>query len=43
MSAQVQDGSYLFCPDGSHLSACDDQEHYFPGVVKFIKAVDHKN
>jgi proline iminopeptidase len=40
MSTQVQQGNYLYCPKGSHCSAWDDQEHYFPGLVKFIKEVD---
>ena len=40
MSTQVQNGSYLYCPNGSHLSMWDDQENYFPGVIKFIKDVD---
>jgi len=40
MSTQVQKGSYLYCPNGSHLSMWDDQENYFPGVIRFIKEVD---
>jgi proline iminopeptidase len=40
MSTQVQNGSYLFCPNGSHLSMYDDQENYFSGLIKWIKAVD---
>jgi proline iminopeptidase len=40
MSTQVQKGSYLYCPNGSHLTMWDDQENYFPGVIKFIKNVD---
>lgn len=42
MAGQVKRGRYLYCPNGSHLSMWDDQEHYFPGVVKFIKDVDSK-
>jgi len=40
MSTQVKNGSYLFCENGSHLSMWDDQEHFFPGVIKFLKEVD---
>ena len=37
---EVQNGWYLHCPNGSHLSQYDDQEHFFPGLVSFIKDVD---
>ncbi|HYF31285.1 MAG TPA: proline iminopeptidase-family hydrolase [Chitinophagaceae bacterium] len=40
MSTRVQNGNYLHCPNGSHCSFWDDQEHFFPGVIKFIKDVD---
>ena len=40
MSEQVQNGRFLLCPNGSHLSQYDDQKTYFEGVVKFIKDVD---
>jgi proline iminopeptidase len=40
MSTQVKNGSFLLCPEGSHLSMWDDQQHFFPGVIKFIKDVD---
>jgi proline iminopeptidase len=40
MSTQVQRGRYLYCPNGSHLSMWDDQEHYFPGLIGFMKDVD---
>lgn len=40
MSKLVQKGHYLYCPEGSHLSMWDDQSHYYPGVVQFIKEVD---
>jgi proline iminopeptidase len=43
MSTQVQQGRYLYCPDGSHLSMWDDQPHFYPGVVQFIKDVDAGN
>lgn len=40
VASQLPQGSYLFCPKGSHLSMWDDQGTYFPGLVKFLKAVD---
>lgn len=43
MSTQVQHGSYLYCPNGSHMCMYDDQYAYMQGVIKFIKAVDAGN
>ena len=40
ISKEVQNGRFLFCPNGSHCSQYDDQEHYFPGVIKFLRDVD---
>jgi proline iminopeptidase len=40
VAGQVQHGSLLGCPDGSHFSMWDDQTAYFPGLVKWLKAVD---
>jgi proline iminopeptidase len=40
VSQEVQQGSFLLCPQGSHMSMWDDQAHYFPGLLKFLKAVD---
>ena len=40
MSTQVQNGRYLYCPNGSHMSMYDDQKNYFPGLIQFIKDVD---
>ncbi len=40
MSTQVKNGRYLHCPNGSHMSMWDDQQHFFPGVIEFIKSVD---
>jgi len=39
-SKLVQKGSYLYCPNGSHLSMWDDQKVFMNGVIKFIKDVD---
>lgn len=40
MSTQVQNGTYLYCPEGSHLAMWDDQKHFYPGIIRFIKDVD---
>jgi proline iminopeptidase len=40
VSEQLPHGSYLHCPQGSHMSMWDDQAHYFPGLLKFLRAVD---
>lgn len=37
LATKVQKGAYLYCPNGSHMSMWDDQEHYFPGLIKWIK------
>jgi len=43
MSGEVQNGRFLLCPNGSHLSQYDDQKTYFEGLIKFIKDVDAGN
>lgn len=43
MSKLVKRGSYLYCPNGSHLAMWDDQVHYYPGVIKFLKDVQDGN
>jgi proline iminopeptidase len=39
MSKLVQNGRYLFCPEGSHLAMWDDQEAFMSGVIRFIRDV----
>jgi proline iminopeptidase len=39
MSTQVQNGTYLHCPNGSHFSMYDDQETYFNGLTAFINSL----
>ena len=39
MAQLVQNGRYLYCPNGSHLSMWDDQEVFMSGVIEFIKDV----
>ncbi len=40
MSTQVQNGRFLLCTEGSHMSMYDDQKNFFPGLIQFIKEVD---
>lgn len=39
MSELVQNGRYLYCPNGSHMAMWDDQEVFMEGVIRFIKDV----
>ncbi len=43
MAKEVQQGRYLYCPNGSHLSQYDDQKTYFKGVIGFINDVAEDN
>lgn len=43
MSKLVQQGRYLYCPNGGHLSMWDAQGEYYPGIIQFIKDVDAGN
>ena len=36
MANEVQNGSYLHCPNGSHMAMWDDQQNYFKGLIDFI-------
>lgn len=36
ISELVQNGQYLFCPNGSHMSMYDDQETYYKGILSFL-------
>jgi proline iminopeptidase len=40
MATQFQNGNYLYCANGSHMSMYDDQQTYMNGLIKFIKGVD---
>jgi proline iminopeptidase len=33
----VQNGQFLYCPNGSHLSMWDDQAVFMGGIIKFIR------
>jgi len=39
-SELVQNGSYLYCPNGSHLAMWDDQQVFMQGVISFVKKVN---
>jgi proline iminopeptidase len=36
MAGLLPNGSYLYCPHGSHLAMYDDQETYFAGLTAFL-------
>jgi proline iminopeptidase len=36
MAARFPAGTYLYCPEGSHLSMYDDQQTYFAGLTGFL-------
>lgn len=40
MATQFQNGSYLYCANGSHMSMYDDQQTYMTGLIKFITGVN---
>ncbi len=42
MARLVQNGRYLYCPNGSHLAMWDDQETFMTGVIDFIHDVDRQ-
>lgn len=40
MAGQFPNGSYLYCPEGSHMAFYDDQAAYFKGLIEFLRRVD---
>jgi proline iminopeptidase len=40
MAGQFPNGSYLYCPEGSHFALYDDQATYFEGLIEFLRMVD---
>ncbi len=40
VSTQVQHGSFLLCPNGSHMAMWDDQKTYCEGLIRFLKETD---
>ncbi len=44
LAENVQNGTYHYCPTGSHLSQYDNAEVYFKGLIDFIRRVnDNQN
>jgi len=41
MASELENGRYLHCPKGSHLTMYDDQETYFSGLIQFIRDVEN--
>jgi proline iminopeptidase len=41
MSERVQNGRFLYCPNGAHMDMWDDQKIYFAGVIKFLNDVNN--
>jgi proline iminopeptidase len=39
MATRLPKGSYLLCPDGSHLAMYDDQLTYFTGLIEFLRGL----
>lgn len=39
MADRLPNGSYLHCPEGSHMAMYDDQHTYFSGVIDFLNSV----
>jgi proline iminopeptidase len=37
MASQVKNGTYLYCPNGSHMAMYDDQKTYMDGLIAFLK------
>ena len=40
VAAGVRHGSFLLCPQGSHMAMWDDQRTYAAGLVRFLKETD---
>ena len=40
MASQFPNGTYLYCPDGSHMAMYDDQATYFEGLIGFLRKLD---
>jgi proline iminopeptidase len=38
MAGAVRRGTYLHCPDGSHMAMYDDQSTYMDGLIRFLRA-----
>ena len=36
VARRLPQGTYLHCPDGSHMAMYDDQEAYFRGLISWL-------
>jgi proline iminopeptidase len=43
MAGELANGTYLYCPNGSHMAMYDDQETYFAGLIDFLQEVDSRD
>ena len=41
VAAQVRQGRYLHCPNGSHMAMYDDQQVYHDGLIRFLMDVNN--
>jgi proline iminopeptidase len=39
MADRLPNGSYLYCPEGSHMAMYDDQRAYFAGLTDFLRSL----
>lgn len=39
MADQLPQGTYAHCPNGSHLAQFDDPDHYWPGLLSFLRSL----
>jgi proline iminopeptidase len=42
MAGQFPNGTYLYCPNGSHMALYDDQATYFDGLISFLNELDRE-
>ena len=35
----VQNGTFLYCPEGGHMTMYDDADRYFNGIITFLSAL----
>jgi proline iminopeptidase len=40
MAGKLPNGTYLHCPNGSHMAMYDDQATYYDGLIDWIGRVD---
>jgi proline iminopeptidase len=40
VARRLPHGSYLYCPNGSHMAMYDDQQTYFEGLIRWLKGLE---